>query len=125
MDKITIKTTETDDKEQDYFEEVARLLDYLELCKDDEPFELRQLPDKRYQYLRHDKNGFQLISLYREQPIEIKQHINEGYYRAGHKYIHRLVCELYGNIPKDVNFQLMQIHHSCLHHTEKKYGLRQ
>lgn len=96
--------------------ELSKLLNYLLSCKDDEPFVIRQLKNEDKYYLREDKSGFSLISLVRSQPNTLYEDINsKGYERVWYKsrahLKHRLIYETFANIPEDVDFDKMVIHH--------------
>ena len=97
-------------------DELTKLLNYLQVHQNDEPFVVKSLKDDNRYYLREDKSGYSLISLAREVPqILSEDRNNKGYERIRYKnhnlLKHRLIYELYGDIPEGINFDEMEIHH--------------
>lgn len=97
-------------------EDINRLLQYLEACKDNEPFTLKRFIDDKRFYLKKDKDGYKAISLVYPFPNVCSEDYNsKGYIRIcykGQKELkHRLIYRLYGNIPDYINFEEMEVHH--------------
>ena len=103
-------------KESMLEENTNRLLQYLEDCKDDEPFTLRQIDDDNRYYLRSDSRGYKAISLVYSIPnVCCEDYNSNGYKRICYKdqkiLKHRLIYKLYGEIPDYINFEEMEVHH--------------
>lgn len=97
-------------------EDINRLLQYLEACKDDEPFKLKRFIDDKRFYLREDKEGYNAISLVYPYPNVCSEDYNsKGYkricYKGQKELKHRLIYRLYGDIPDNINFDEMEVHH--------------
>ena len=97
-------------------EDINRLLQYLEACKDDEPFTLKRFIDDKRFYLRQDNDGYKAISLVYPYPNMCSEDNNsKGYIRICYKgkkeFKHRLIYRLYGEIPDYINFDEMEVHH--------------
>ncbi len=97
-------------------DELTKLFNYLQEHQNDEPFAVKSLKDDNRYYLREDESGYYLISLARATPQTLSEDINnKGYERVRYKnhnlLKHRLIYELYGDIPEGINFDEMEIHH--------------
>lgn len=106
-------------------EKLNRLLCYLEAHKDDEPFELRQFEDDDRYYLKHNRNGYEAISLVYPAPNICCEDVNSrGYKRICYKderpLKHRKIYRLYGDIPDNINFDEMIIHHKNLNKQDNR-----
>lgn len=95
---------------------LARLLNYLHSCENEEPFTMKMLQkDNRY-WIRQDESGYKVISFVYDTPHICGEDINnKGYERVninGDRVLkHRLIYKMFGCIPEGVNFDDMEIHH--------------
>lgn len=93
-----------------------RLLNYLHSCENDEPFTMRMLQEDNRYWMRQDDSGFSVVSFVYDRPNICSEDINNrGYERVcingDRKLKHRLIYEMFGYIPDDVDFDKMDIHH--------------
>lgn len=96
--------------------ELSKVLNYLQSCKDDDPFTLKQLDDDERYFLRMDESGFYLISFVKNEPVILSEDENSnGYprisYKDQHLLKHRLAYKMYGAIPDGIDFNKMVVHH--------------
>lgn len=95
---------------------LTRLFNYLDKCKNDEPFTMKMLQkDNRY-WIRQDNDGFKVVSFVYDKPHYCYEDINtKGYIRVyvgGKRELkHRLIYKQFGCIPDNVDFDEMEIHH--------------
>ncbi len=113
--------------------DLTRLLNYLQACKEDEPFTMRQIYEDQPYYLRMDKDGFTAISLARSCPAVLNEDKNTtGYARIRIKnekiLKHRLIYKMFGKIPDYLDIDNMDIHHinlnKCDNRLENLYPIR-
>ena len=95
-----------------------KIVYYLSTHKNDEPFTLKQLDTDELYFLRHNYDDtFNLISCYGAKPETLSENDrnSSGYVRYqlcyGNELKHRLIYRIYGNIPKGIDFDQMEIHH--------------
>ena len=98
---------------------LCNIIEYIILHSDDEAFCLRQVDEDGRYFLRQDKNGYCLVSFVYPVPNVCSEDFNSnGYkrirYRGQNILKHRLIYKTYGNIPDDVCFEEMVVHHKNL-----------